>query len=303
MKTEVERRTKPSLTDEQIVIREARQRQRRRRTLIGVSVLVAGSAVGLWFAFANGGEPPSTTGIHLGAPPASSLATSVLRNTATAQTAAFTFSWRTSVVKVRGSGTVNFVIPSYSIEETLSGPPILAGSIAVTRTPSGMFYQQSSGQAPQLTSGNGLTPTLNTSATGNGPISILSQSPAGYGFGLLKLIPAKDLRLLGVGTGYVGRTPATTYLFGDSGNCRGTVRTEIWITKDGRLLQVTTMQYGPQRRWIETMSLTVIHFGLPVSISTPSGAVGTTATTNTPTNKINSHGSSGAVEATPICTP
>ena len=292
----------PVATDEQLVIREARRRQRRRWT-IGVLSLIAASALVLILAWATGGDRSSTKVTGEPQTLASSLASSLVSHTAAARSADFSFVWRTSAITVRGSGTVNFVAPSYAIDETFSGLPQLAGSVQLTRTPSGAFYQQNPGQPPMESSGNGLMKDLATSVAGSGPMAILSDGPAGFSFGLLKLIPAKDLRLVGVGSGEVGGTRTTTYLFSDSGNCHGTVQTRAWTTKDRRLLQVTTTQFGPRGRLGETMSLTFTHFGLPVSISTPSGAVGSPASGNTSSHEVLGQVSSGSVQEVPICTP
>ena len=286
------------------MIREARRRQHRRWT-VGVLSLITASALVLVLVWATGGQPPGTNVTRSGVPksPASSLASSVVNHTTSARSADFSFVWQTPSVLVRGSGTVNFVAPSYAIKETFSGLPQLAGSVDLTRTPSGAFYQQTSGEPPMESSGNGLMPGIATSATGTGPLAILSRGPAGFSFGLLELIPAKDLRLVRVGSGEVGGTRATTYLFSDSGNCHGTVQTRAWTAKDGRLLRVTTTQFGAHGRLGETMSLTFTRFGVPVSISPPSGAVASPAAGNPSINENRGQASSFSVQAVPICTP
>jgi len=302
--TRTDPRVRPMPEDpEQLVVREARRRQRRRQLLLGITILaVATIAIALWFSFGSGRRPPGNRSIHAGTSEVSvrSFVSSVIDHTATARTAGFTFTWRASAIYVHGSGTVNFVSPSYSIDETISGLPLVAGSTRLTRTTSGHFYQQTSGEAPTEQSGNGLMSEHAGSATNNGSIAILARSPAGSAFGLLSLVPANHLRLMGVGSGEVAGTPATTYLFGYSGQCQGTVQTKVWATAQGRILQVTTTQIGSGGKRIETMSLTITHFGLPVAVVPPSSAA-LNATNNSLTKHVGNAGSNGSVGLVPIC--
>jgi hypothetical protein len=290
---------------EQLVIREARRRQRRRRLFIGVTmVALAVAALILGLTFRTSGQAPGTKSIRVGTSevPLSRLVPSLVERTVAARTAAFTFGMRGSAISVRGSGTVNFVAPSYAINETISGGPLFTGSTKLTRTPSGQFYEQAPGAVPTEESGDGLLPLQAVSATTNGTIAILARSPAGYAFGLLSLLPSSDLRLVAVGTGEVARVPATTYLFGDSGQCRGRVQTEVWTTEQGRILQLATTQLSSRGKWIETMSLTLTHFGLPVTVAAPRSAA-PIAANNRPTSHGGSVGSSGSFSAVPICSP
>jgi hypothetical protein len=206
------------------------------------------------------------------------------------------------LIFVHGSGSVNFVSPSYSIDETISGLPLFAGSIKLTRTASGDFYEQTSGEAPTEMSGSGLLPRQTSSVTNDGPMAILARSPAGYGFGLLSLLPASDLRLTGTWTGEVAGMPATIYQFDDSGQCRGTLQTTVWTTGQGRILQATTTQFGAGGKRIETMSLTFTHFGLPVTVAAPPLAA-PIAVNNGPSNHVGGARSSGSFSETPICSP
>ena len=269
-----------TLTDEpeRLVIREAQRRQRHRRLVVGITVLaVAAAALALGLTFKTTGLPPGSRSVQVGTSevPVSSFVTRVVDDTVNARTAAFTFRQRTSAISVQGSGTVNFAAPSYSIEESLSsGLPVLSHffhdtTLTATRTPSGRFYNQDVGEAPTMEPGNGLMTRPASTPTSAGPMAILARSPAGYGFGLLSLVPSNDLRLLGMGAGDVGGTSATTYLFGDSGQCRGTIETEVWTSSQGRILQAVTTQYGAGGKLIETLSLTLTHFGLPVTIVAP----------------------------------
>jgi hypothetical protein len=133
-------------------------------------------------------------------------------------------------------------------------------------------------------------------------MGILAGSPAGYAFGLLSLLPANDLRLMAVGTGEVAGTPATTYVFGDTGQCRGTVETQVWMTGHRRMLQISTIQLGSGGRRIETMSLTFARFGLPVTVAAPPLAV-SSAASNGPTDHVGGVGSSGSFKSVSICSP
>ena len=213
------------------------------------------------------------------------------------------------MIAVRGSGSVNFAAPSYSIKETISGFPAHFGSttLTATRTPSGDFYDQDSGKAPTEETGDGLMTRQASTPVSTGPMAVLARSPAGYAFGLLSLVPSDDLRLVGIGTGDVGGTSATTYLFGDSGQCRGIIRTEVWTSAQDRILQVTTTQRGSGGKLIETLSLTFTHFGLRVTIAAPPSATPVPAS-NGSTDHVGaggtrSVGTSGSAEAVSICSP
>jgi hypothetical protein len=179
---------------------------------------------------------------------------------------------------------------------------LFTGSTKLTRTPLGLFYEQAPGAVPTEESRDGLLSCQAASSTSNGPISILARSPAGYAFGLLSLIPSSALRLVGVGTGEVARVPATTYLFDDSGQCRGRVHTEVWTSEQGRMLQLTTTQLSSRGKWIETMSLTFAHFGLPVTVVAPPSAA-PLAANNPPTSHGGGVGSNGSFSTVPICSP
>jgi hypothetical protein len=301
---------------EQLVIREAQRRQRHRRLVAGMTVLaVAAASIGLWLTFKANGQPPGSRSVPVGASevPVSSFVSSIIDHTVNARTAAFTFRQRTSTISVQGSGTVNFAAPSYSIEEFLSsGLPTLShlfdnAKMTVTRTPSGAFFNQDSGGAPTEEPGDGLMTRPASTPTSAGPMAILARSPAGYGFDLLSLVPSNDLRLLGMGTGDVGGTPATTYLFGDSGQCRGSIETEVWTSAQRRILQATTTQRSSGGKLIETLSLTLTNFGPPVTIVTPPGAAPAPAS-NGSTNHVGmveptGVGTSGSFEAVSICSP
>jgi hypothetical protein len=296
---------------EQLIIREARRRQRQRRLFLGVTVLVVvAAAVGLGLAEADGG-PSGPTRVQAGTSELSpvSLVPRVVDQTLAARSAAFTFRQQGSAVAVRGSGTVNFAAPSYSIEETISGFPSLFGdsTLTLSRTPSGGFYEWGSGGAPTAESGNGLTAQQASTAASVGPMAILARSPAGYAFGLLSFVPSGDLRLVSTGTGDVGGTSATTYLFGDSGQCRGDIRTEVWTSAQGRILRVTTTQRGSGGTLIETLSLTFTHFGLPVTVVAPPSAT-PAAAGNGSTHHLGmvgkeSMGATGSARAASICSP
>jgi hypothetical protein len=138
------------------------------------------------------------------------------------------------------------------------------------------------------------------SATNNGQMGILARSPAGFAFGLLSLVPANDLRLIDVGSGEVGGTPATTYLFGYSGHCQGTVQTKVWTTAQGRILQLTTTQSGSRGKQLERMSLTFTQFGLPVAILPPPSSFANVVNGAQATH-VAGAGSTGTVEARPMC--
>ncbi len=295
---------------EQLVIREAQRRQRNRRFVVGVTVLVVAAAIGLGLTFNANGKPPGSTSVQVGTSDISpsSFVSRVADHTLAARSAAFTFRQQTAVIAVRGSGTVNFAAPSYSIEESLSGPPLFGGTtVTATRTPSGGFYEQDSGKAPTEETGDGLMTRQASTSMTTGPMAILARSPAGYAFGLLSLVPSDDLRLVGMGTGDVGGTSTTTYLFGDSGQCRGSIRTEVWISAQGRILQATTTQRGSGGKLIETLSLTFTHFGLPVTIEAPPSAtpapVSHGSTDRPGMEGIRSMGTSGSAEAASICSP
>jgi hypothetical protein len=138
-------------------------------------------------------------------------------------------------------------------------------------------------------------------------MGILARSPAGYAFGLLSLIPSGDLRLVGTGTGDVGGASASTYLFADSGQCRGDVSTEVWTSPQGRILQLTTTQRDSGGKLIQTLSLTFTHFGLPVTIVAPPSAISATAGSGS-TRRLGmvgkeSVGATGSGEAVSICSP
>lgn len=297
---------------EELVIREAQQRQRHRRFVVAITVLaVAAAAMGLGLLFSANGKPPGSGGVQVGTSDLSpsSFVSRVVDRTLAARSAAFTFKQQTSAIAVRGSGTVNFAAPSYSIEETISGFPVLfdGATLTATRTPSGGFYEQDPGKTPTEETGDGLMARQTSTSVNTGPMAILARSPAGYAFGLLSLVPPDDLRLVGMGTGDVGGTSATTYLFGDSGQCRGIMRTEIWTSGQGRILQVTTTQRGSGGKLIETLSLTFTHFGLPVTITAPPSA-----TPAPPSNGSSNHlgtvgttgvGTNGSAEAVSICSP
>jgi hypothetical protein len=297
---------------EQLVIREAQRRQRHRRLVVGLTVLaVAAAAIGLVLTSRANGKPPGSGSVPVGTSDGSpsSFVSRVVGHTLAARSAAFTFRQQSSAIAVRGSGTVNFAAPSYSIEETISGFPAVFGgtTLTATRTPSGGFYEQDSGEAPTEETGNGLLTRQVSTSINTGPMAILARSPAGYGFGLLSLVPSDDLRLVGMGTGDVGGTPATTYLFGDSGQCRGIIRTEVWTSPQGRILQVTTTQRGSKGKLIETLSLTFTHFGLPVTIVAPPASTPAPAS-NGSTDHLGmvgarSVGTSGTAEGVSICSP
>ena len=233
---------------EELVIREAQRRQRQRWLAVGFTVLAVAAATGLGLALKSNGKPPGSGSVPVGSSDVSpsSVVSRVLDHTLTASSAAFTFRQQTSAITVRGSGTVNFAAPSYSIEETISGFPGLFGgtTLTATRTPSGGFYEQDSGKAPTEETGDGLMRRQARTSVNTGPMAILARSPAGYAFGLLSLVPSDDLRLVGMGMGRVDGTSAMTYLFGDSGQCRGLIRTEVWTSAQSRILQVSTTQRG-----------------------------------------------------------
>jgi hypothetical protein len=307
---------------EQLVVREARRRQRRRQFVVGITTLaIAATAFALWMTVGSGGQNPVDQSHHAGGSetPLPRLVSSALAKTASARTAAFVFTWRTSATSVHGSGSVNFASPSYSIDETMkmSGlftlfPPasrhalransqLFGGSTRLTRTASGHLYEQAAGKRAAEENGSGLLPQHPASATENKPIAILARSPAGYAFGLLSIVPASRLRLDGVGTGEVGGMAATTYLFGYSGRCQGSVQTEIWTTQ-GRIMRVTTTQRGSGGKLLETMSLTLAHFGLPVVVVAPT-SVTPGVTTSPPHTHVESVTSTGSVRLVPICSP
>ncbi len=297
---------------EQLVIREAQRRQRHRRFVVGITVLaVAAAATGLGLMFKANGKPPGSGTLQVGMSDVSpsSFVSRVVDHTLAARSAAFTFRQQTSAIAVRGSGTVNFAAPSYFIEETMSGLPALFSDVTLTatRTPSGGFYEQDSGKAPTEQTGDGLMARQASTSVNTGPMAILARSPAGYAFGLLSLVPSDDLRLVGMGTGDVGGTSATTHLFGDSGQCRGIMRTEVWTSAQGRILQLTTTQRSSGGKLIETLSLTFTHFGLPVNIAAPPSATPAPAS-NGSTDHVGmvgtrSVGTSGSAEAVSICSP
>ena len=295
---------------EQLVVREARRRQRHRRLVVGIMVLaVAVATIGLGLAFGANGKAPGSGSVQVGTSrlSPSGFVSRMVDHTLAAGSASFTFRQQSSAIDVRGSGTVSFAAPSYSIKETISGLLFNGTTLTATRTPSGGFYEQDAGKAPTEESGDGLMSRQASTPTSTGPMAILARSPAGYAFGLLSLVPSADLRLVGMGTGDVGGTSATTYLFGDSGQCRGIMRTEVWTSAQGRILQVTTTQRGSQGKLIETLSLTFTHFGLPVAIVAPPSATPAPASDGPAdhlgTEEKGSAGTSGSAEAVSICSP
>jgi hypothetical protein len=316
-------RTRPVLeVPKELVVREARRRQRRRHFLVGITTsAIAATSFALWLTVGSGGQTPVDRSQHAGRPetPLPKAVTSALTKTVAARTAAFTFTWRTSTTFVHGSGSVNFASPSYAIDETIkisglsklftltSGralndhSQLFGGSTRLTRTPSGHFYQQTAGKAPAEETGNGLLPQQAASATENQPIAILARSPAGYAFGLLSTVPAGRLRLVEVGTGELGGMAATTYLFGYSGHCEGTVQTKVW-TAQGRIVRVTTTQFGSRGKVLETMSLSLTDFGLPVVVEAPASAT-PEVKNSAPNTHLESATLRGSVRVVPICSP
>jgi len=117
--TEADARTQPLPKDpEQLVVREARRRQRRRQFGVGITTLAVAASLALWLTIESGGQPPDARVIGAGTPsvPVPTIISSVIAHTIAARTAAFRFTVRTSLIFTHGSGSVNFVSPAYSRE-------------------------------------------------------------------------------------------------------------------------------------------------------------------------------------------